>query len=294
MFSRPGFWLSISGRINRVSFISGVLFLIFAPIVVLFIVLILVPEGNISPEDLAIAMFLATLWPFLALHVKRLHDCNRSGWFLLILFVPIIGILFVSGYTFLVKGTDGPNRFDDDDTSDVAKTLKSSIRTEQEHQNVPVIRSKTFHACKDFSFNCLLLILILPPLGMIFFFLFELEPMELRIVAQMIVVGLGFLIMNYTASISYIITASHLEVKIFFGVVHQSIPLCDIQEIAANNDVFLIGFKAHSSFDKLAIKGNFPFRTYISPSDEREFFQTIIERSTRLKQVEPRKLLWVR
>jgi len=56
---------------------------------------------------------LAMLVPWLAVTVRRLHDTDRSGWWLLILFVPLIGqiILFV----FLVTGgTRGPNRFGPD------------------------------------------------------------------------------------------------------------------------------------------------------------------------------------
>lgn len=56
---------------------------------------------------------LAMLTPWLAVAVRRLHDTDRSGWWLLILFVPLIGqiILFV----FLVTGgTRGPNRFGPD------------------------------------------------------------------------------------------------------------------------------------------------------------------------------------
>lgn len=35
---------------------------------------------------------LAVLLPFLAVSVRRLHDTGRSGWSLLVLFIPLIGI----------------------------------------------------------------------------------------------------------------------------------------------------------------------------------------------------------
>ena len=56
-----------------------------------------------------LAMFL----PHLAVAVRRLHDTDRSGWWLLLVFLPLIGgiVLFV----FLVMGgTRGPNRFGPD------------------------------------------------------------------------------------------------------------------------------------------------------------------------------------
>jgi len=52
--------------------------------------------------------------------IQRLHDLNKSGWYLLIIFaafIPYIGEIIVFGfelYLFLVKGTTGPNRFGPD------------------------------------------------------------------------------------------------------------------------------------------------------------------------------------
>lgn len=45
-----------------------------------------------------------------ALMIRRIHDLDKSGWFALIAFVPVIGILF-SIYLFLAKGTVGWNRY---------------------------------------------------------------------------------------------------------------------------------------------------------------------------------------
>jgi uncharacterized membrane protein YhaH (DUF805 family) len=54
---------------------------------------------------------LATLVPSLALGVRRLHDTNRSGWWLLIVLVPLVGAIVL-----LVFYLTGPNpagaRFD--------------------------------------------------------------------------------------------------------------------------------------------------------------------------------------
>ncbi len=53
---------------------------------------------------------LGVLLPSLGVTVRRLHDTDRSGWWILISLIPIIG-----GITMLVfmvlDGTPGPNRF---------------------------------------------------------------------------------------------------------------------------------------------------------------------------------------
>lgn len=53
---------------------------------------------------------LGVLLPSLAVGVRRLHDLNKSGWWLLIALVPLIGSLILL-YFFIQKGTDGPNQY---------------------------------------------------------------------------------------------------------------------------------------------------------------------------------------
>ena len=56
---------------------------------------------------------LAMLIPSIAVGVRRLHDTDRSGWWLLIAFVPLVGAIIL--FVFLVMGgTRGPNRFGPD------------------------------------------------------------------------------------------------------------------------------------------------------------------------------------
>ncbi|PJG84528.1 DUF805 domain-containing protein [Conservatibacter flavescens] len=48
--------------------------------------------------------------PTLAVSVRRLHDINRSGWWLLIGLVPILGAIVIFVFM-LFDGTPGVNRF---------------------------------------------------------------------------------------------------------------------------------------------------------------------------------------
>lgn len=56
---------------------------------------------------------LLTLIPALAVMVRRLHDTNRSGWWFLILFLPLFGFM-VFMFFMMRDGTPGPNRFGED------------------------------------------------------------------------------------------------------------------------------------------------------------------------------------
>ncbi|MCA9876669.1 MAG: DUF805 domain-containing protein [Thermomicrobiales bacterium] len=53
---------------------------------------------------------LALLIPGLAVAVRRLHDTDRSGWWLLIGIIPIIGWIVLL-YFFVISGTSGPNKY---------------------------------------------------------------------------------------------------------------------------------------------------------------------------------------
>lgn len=57
--------------------------------------------------------FLAILIPSIAVQVRRFHDQDKSGWFVLLAFIPFVGGLIVIVFMCL-EGTRGPNRFGDD------------------------------------------------------------------------------------------------------------------------------------------------------------------------------------
>ncbi len=53
---------------------------------------------------------LAVLIPSLAVGARRLHDTDRSGWWQLIMIIPVIGIIVLIVF-WCLRGTEGPNRF---------------------------------------------------------------------------------------------------------------------------------------------------------------------------------------
>ena len=65
----------------------------------------------IAPTLGAIAYFLVALGhfiPSLAVTVRRLHDTSRSGWWILIAFVPLVGPIVLLVFT-VTASTDGEN-----------------------------------------------------------------------------------------------------------------------------------------------------------------------------------------
>ncbi len=72
-----------------------------------------IPALQLGAAGLVVIFALACIIPMLAVQVRRLHDTNRSGWWLLIHFLPFLGALVLLIF-FLLEGTAGPNRFGPD------------------------------------------------------------------------------------------------------------------------------------------------------------------------------------
>ncbi len=53
-------------------------------------------------------------WPAAAITVKRWHDRNRSGWWLLVNLLPVVGMLWTLLQCGLLRGTAGDNRYGPD------------------------------------------------------------------------------------------------------------------------------------------------------------------------------------
>lgn len=56
---------------------------------------------------------LALLLPSIAVVIRRLHDIDRTGWWILLGFVPIVGTIVLIVF-FVQRGTTGANRFGPD------------------------------------------------------------------------------------------------------------------------------------------------------------------------------------
>ncbi len=53
---------------------------------------------------------LAMIIPSLAVTVRRLHDINKSGWMILVLFIPVIGIIWFL-ILMVTEGIPGENQY---------------------------------------------------------------------------------------------------------------------------------------------------------------------------------------
>ena len=100
-------WIGSRGRISRKQYWLHYM-LPIALIPVPFAILDITLRTNGKLERLA-SLVMAV--PSLAASIKRLHDRNKSAWFLLLWLVPIIGWIWIAVETGFFRGTAGLNRF---------------------------------------------------------------------------------------------------------------------------------------------------------------------------------------
>jgi uncharacterized membrane protein YhaH (DUF805 family) len=71
--------------------------------------------GIPRPSALFLVLLVPPLiWISIATQIKRWHDRDKSGWWFLVNFLPIIGWLWVLIECGFLEGTAGANRFGDD------------------------------------------------------------------------------------------------------------------------------------------------------------------------------------
>lgn len=100
-------YVKFSGRGIRSEYWYWVLFTIIGGLATGTLDYAMFPDANGSPLN---SIFdLVTFLPSLGIAIRRLHDIDRSGWWVLIA-LTIIGV-FVLLYWAAQKGTHGPNRF---------------------------------------------------------------------------------------------------------------------------------------------------------------------------------------
>jgi uncharacterized membrane protein YhaH (DUF805 family) len=104
-------YVNFSGRAARSEYWLWILFVVIVSIVTAGIDMAIFRDPQVLPINSLTG--LALLLPNLAVAVRRLHDTDRSGWWLLLLFLPLIGAIVLIIW-FCFRGTPGQNRFGPD------------------------------------------------------------------------------------------------------------------------------------------------------------------------------------
>jgi uncharacterized membrane protein YhaH (DUF805 family) len=112
---------SFQGRINRAKFWL-VHIAMWVVVAIVFSVILGSAAMSSDPQAalqsvgaiggvILLVVYILALWIGLAIAAKRWHDRNKSAWWILIVFVPVVGGLWYLIECGFLRGTTGPNKF---------------------------------------------------------------------------------------------------------------------------------------------------------------------------------------
>lgn len=108
------YFFTFQGRMRRISFLINIVITYIVVLLAMIVVLMATDPSSQAVE--AFGQFLTAIigmaWvvSFFSLLVRRVHDLNLSGWFSLVFFIPIFGLL----YLLFAGGTNGANQYGED------------------------------------------------------------------------------------------------------------------------------------------------------------------------------------
>jgi len=102
------YFFSSEGRVDRLTYwVSQVIFLALIVLVAPFM-----PDTG-SNFNLPLLLLIIPFWFSFIINIKRLHDMDFSGWWILINMIPYIGSIIMIITLGFIGGTKGSNRFGD-------------------------------------------------------------------------------------------------------------------------------------------------------------------------------------
>ncbi len=104
-------FLTYDGRLNRQPFWIGNIVLTVINIAATLLGLAI---GGAVGNLISIVVSLALLYPGICIAIKRAHDRDKSGWWILIILIPLVGIIWYIVEFGCLRGTEGPNQYGPD------------------------------------------------------------------------------------------------------------------------------------------------------------------------------------
>lgn len=135
--------LSFKGRLNRKAYwLKGAVFMALIQAVLGFLIYLTAwPLFYVFPSALPVyaastflimlPFFAFSIWASFAISIKRLHDLDLSGWFMLLALIPIVNIWLIIKIGFF-RGTKGTNRYGPDLLDELGEEY-----TTAEHHDAP-------------------------------------------------------------------------------------------------------------------------------------------------------------
>jgi len=118
--ARPLSWkeilFSFDGRIPRRTFWGASILILVAYFAIVLVLMMIFGAESGATSIGALIMYVPLIWSSLALQIKRWHDRDKSGWWVLIQLIPLIGPIWAFVEAGCLRGTVGDNQYGADPT----------------------------------------------------------------------------------------------------------------------------------------------------------------------------------
>lgn len=104
-------FFSLQGRIGRGQYWLGIVVSIGLTLFGWYLNPPLAPTHDLTMALVALVVGLVNLWLSICVAGKRYHDRNKSAWWILIVFVPIVGAIWQLIELGLLRGDEGANDY---------------------------------------------------------------------------------------------------------------------------------------------------------------------------------------
>lgn len=123
-------YFSVKGRITRKDFW---LYWI-VPALALSLALYALHAGNTTMDLVCVLL----IWPAVAVCTKRLHDLNQSGWWQLVMLIPLAGAITLFAMCGFKRGTLGTNEYGEDPHDDRYPVTSLESQTDRYKKREPL------------------------------------------------------------------------------------------------------------------------------------------------------------
>lgn len=105
-------FLTNAGRLDRQPWWIGSIILAVISFIARLILLLIFGHHSSIGHLLYLIIDLLLIYASINIGIKRFHDRDKSGWWVLIALIPIIGWIWYIIECGILPGTDGPNKYD--------------------------------------------------------------------------------------------------------------------------------------------------------------------------------------
>jgi uncharacterized membrane protein YhaH (DUF805 family) len=131
------------GRIGRANYWLGVGVTVPLALLQIYLDRSVADMGDLAPAAAIFAIGILNLWISLCVAIKRYHDRGKSGWWVLICLIPLVGAIWQLVELGTMRGDEGPNEYGPDPLQSSGASGGMTVRPQDGHKSAASVSAAT-------------------------------------------------------------------------------------------------------------------------------------------------------